>query len=140
MAITNLLAVACLGAVLVVPAFAVDIRPDPDSTQGSVRIDGHSRELACDRSQRHCGQMTADRRDEVLARYGLRPGQHPDYEIDHLIPLCLGGSDDFANLWPQPRRSTRRGMPRPRIGWSATCATWSAGASSSLRRRSKRSL
>ena len=49
--------------------------------------------------------MTADRRDEVLLRYGLRAGPHPDYEIDHLIPLCLGGSDDFSNLWPQPRRS-----------------------------------
>jgi hypothetical protein len=23
----------------------------------------------------------------------------------HLIPLCLGGSDDPSNLWPQPRRS-----------------------------------
>ena len=53
----------------------------------------------------HRGPMTAERRDEVLIRYGLRPGQHPDYQIDHLIPLCLGGSDDFANLWPQPRRS-----------------------------------
>jgi hypothetical protein len=68
MAITNLLAVACVGGVLVVPAFAVDIRPDPDSTQGSVRIDGHSRELASDRSQRHRGPMTADRRDEVLSQ------------------------------------------------------------------------
>jgi hypothetical protein len=49
--------------------------------------------------------MTAERRDEVLIRYGLSPGPHPDYEIDHLIPLCLGGSDDFSNLWPQPRRT-----------------------------------
>jgi hypothetical protein len=49
--------------------------------------------------------MNADRRDEVLLRYGLPVGVHPDYEIDHLIPLCLGGSDDFSNLWPQPRRS-----------------------------------
>jgi hypothetical protein len=104
-AITNLLAVAAIGCVLVAPAFAVDIRPDPQSTEGSVRIDGHSRELNCDRSKNHRGPMTAERRDEVLIRYGLRPGQHPDYEIDHLIPLCLGGSDDFANLWPQPRRS-----------------------------------
>jgi hypothetical protein len=35
----------------------------------------------------------------------MAPGTHPDYEIDHLIPLCLGGSDDPSNLWPQPRRS-----------------------------------
>ena len=93
------------GAAMLVPAFAVDIRPDPDSTEGSVRIDGNSVEQACDRSNHPRGAMTADRRDEVLIRYGLPPGQHPDYEIDHLIPLCLGGSDDFSNLWPQPRRT-----------------------------------
>jgi hypothetical protein len=45
------------------------------------------------------------RRDDILTRYGLPPGTHPDYEIDHLIPLCLGGSDDPSNLWPEPRRS-----------------------------------
>jgi hypothetical protein len=49
--------------------------------------------------------MFSARRDEVLRRYGIAPGTHPDYEIDHLIPLCLGGSDDPSNLWPQPRRS-----------------------------------
>jgi hypothetical protein len=90
---------------LVDPALAFDIRPDPDSTEGSVRIDGHSRELACDRSKNHRGPLSADRRDEVLLRYGLPAGAHPDYEIDHLIPLCLGGSDDFSNLWPQPRQT-----------------------------------
>jgi hypothetical protein len=94
-----------VAGILVVPAFSFDIRPDQDSTEGSVRIDGHSLELACDRSKNHRGPMTADRRDEVLIRYGLTAGAHPDYEIDHLIPLCLGGSDDFSNLWPQPRRT-----------------------------------
>jgi hypothetical protein len=47
--------------------------------------------------------MSHARRDEILTRYGLPPGEHPDYEIDHLIPLCLGGSDDPSNLWPEPR-------------------------------------
>jgi hypothetical protein len=116
-AITNLLAVACIGSVLVAPAFAVDIRPDPQSTQGAVRIDGHSRELNCDRGKRHRGAMTAARRDEVLIRYGLPPGQHPDYEIDHLIPLCLGGADDFSNLWLQPRRSIEP-------TWNAEAKDW----------------
>src|SRR5580692_6516208 len=62
-------------------------------------------EPTCSHSKEHRGGMTADRRDEVLLRYGLPAGQHPDYESDHLIPLCLGGSDDFSNLWPQPRHS-----------------------------------
>ena len=34
-----------------------------------------------------------------------------DYELDHLIPLGLGGSTTVANLWPEPR-SGARGAPR----------------------------
>jgi hypothetical protein len=46
--------------------------------------------------------------DEAISpgsEYGLPPGPHPDWEIDHLIPLCLGDADSDTNLWPQPRRS-----------------------------------
>ena len=60
---------------------------------------------ACGHAKEHRGPMFSSRRDEVLKRYGLPPGTHPDFEIDHLVPLCLGGSDDPSNLWPQPRRS-----------------------------------
>ena len=45
----------------------IDTRSDPDSTQGSVRIDGHSRERACDRSKNRRGPMAAERRDEPRA-------------------------------------------------------------------------
>jgi hypothetical protein len=42
----------------------------------------------------------------VCQAYGLTPsqcsGQH--VEIDHLISLELGGSNDATNLWPQPYR------------------------------------
>jgi hypothetical protein len=65
--------------------------------------------------------MSAARRDEILRRYGLPAGTHLDYEIDHLIPLCLGGSDDPSNLWPQPRRTIE--------------STWNAEAKDRLERR-----
>ena len=28
--------------------------------------------------------------------------QWKNYEFDHLIPLCAGGSNDSRNIWPQP--------------------------------------
>lgn len=28
-------------------------------------------------------------------------GERGQYKVDHFIPLCLGGSNDNSNLWPQ---------------------------------------
>jgi hypothetical protein len=103
--ITKLFAALAIVGTLVVPAMAVEVWPDPDLTGGSVRIDGHDRLATCGHAKEHRGPMSASRRDEILRRYGLPPGTHPNYEIDHLIPLCLGGGDDPSNLWPQMRRS-----------------------------------
>jgi hypothetical protein len=47
--------------------------------------------------------MTRDRSDAIMAEHGLTGGPHPDFEIDHLIPLGIGGADDDRNLWPEPR-------------------------------------
>jgi hypothetical protein len=87
---------------LAVPALAADIRPDPNKTGGSLDY-GTPREV-CGHSREH-RHFSNTRRDEVLRLYGMLPGPHPDYEIDHLVPVCLGGSNDVSNLWPQPRRS-----------------------------------
>ena len=92
-----------LGILASAPVEAFEVRPNRDLTGGSVRT--VKSDEACGHAREHRGPMFSARRDEVLKRYGLPPGTHPDYEIDHLIPLCLGGSDDLSNLWPQPRLS-----------------------------------
>jgi hypothetical protein len=102
---TKLLAIALLAGGLAAPAFAFDIRPNSNITGGSVRIDGHDLSTTCGHAKEHRSSLRHALRDKILTRYGLPPGTHPDYEIDHLIPLCLGGSDDPSNLWAQPRRS-----------------------------------
>ena len=33
--------------------------------------------------------------------FRLDPQQRSNYKIDHLIPLCAGGSNNENNLWPQ---------------------------------------
>jgi hypothetical protein len=40
---------------------------------------------------------------QVEAEYGLRPAYYGfTIEIDHIVPLELGGSNDSANLFPEP--------------------------------------
>jgi hypothetical protein len=101
----RLLAAIFVSGATIVSAFAFETVPNKALTGGSVRIEGQDVAAACGHAKQHRGPMYAARRDEVLMRYGLPPGTHLDYEIDHLIPLCLGGSDDLSNLWPPPRLS-----------------------------------
>ncbi len=38
---------------------------------------------------------------KVFAEYGVSYSLHSNYEVDHLISLELGGSNDISNLWPE---------------------------------------
>jgi hypothetical protein len=37
----------------------------------------------------------------VYAEYGIVERTTGEYEVDHLVPLEAGGSNDIANLWPE---------------------------------------
>jgi hypothetical protein len=41
-------------------------------------------------------------KDAVYAEYHIVTHTTGQYEVDHLIPLELGGSNDVRNLWPEP--------------------------------------
>ena len=95
---------AVLAALVVAgPAWAREdpIRPDPRLTPGAVATEDPA--VFCQdgyaRSHRHTsGRLKA----RVYRAYGVpRDARH--YEIDHLIPLSLGGADTAANLWPESR-------------------------------------
>lgn len=38
---------------------------------------------------------------EAMTAYGIPESQRPVVELDHLIPLELGGSSDPRNVWPE---------------------------------------
>lgn len=48
-------------------------------------------------------EVSSATENAVAAEYGL--SSHEGYEIDHLIPLELGGSNSRLNLWPEPYQS-----------------------------------
>jgi hypothetical protein len=93
-------------------AFAQEIGPhdlpNPQLTPGAVAV-GITREDVCvpgySKGARAVPEAT---KRQVLRAYGV-PANHQGIcevdggcEIDHLISLELGGSNDPANLWPQP--------------------------------------
>ncbi len=39
----------------------------------------------------------------MVAAYGLTGTPFARLELDHLVPLSLGGASDERNLWPEPR-------------------------------------
>src|SRR5207249_79764 len=50
--------------------------------------------------------VSSETRDAVFTEYDLSGATRSDFEVDHLVPLELGGSNDLANLWPEPLRSS----------------------------------
>ena len=86
------------------PAWADSgILPDPEITPGAVRTTDASD--ICSHGTRELRHWDRARDDRIMQSYSLPAGPHPQYEVDHLIPLCLGGADADANLWPEPRRT-----------------------------------
>lgn len=48
------------------------------------------------------GRLPISLRRRVFDLYGMRAGEPTSYNVDHLIPVSLGGANSVKNLWPQP--------------------------------------
>lgn len=46
-------------------------------------------------------KTSAAMKARVYRLYGLPNAPGPDYEVDHRIPLSIGGADVERNLWPE---------------------------------------
>ena len=74
---------------------------DPRVTQSNIRSTICRRGYT--KSVRPPFEYTNAMKHRLMRVYGVRGSIH-DYELDHLIPLELGGCPDCeANLWPEPR-------------------------------------
>jgi hypothetical protein len=95
--------IAAVAAVLLfaLPAIAGDlpIRPDPKLTPGAVLTTDTA--AVCQPGYTKTVRHTSGKLKAMIYReYGIdRASGH--FEIDHLIPLELGGMDSAPNLWPE---------------------------------------
>jgi hypothetical protein len=91
-----------------VSSFAADqfpIGPDQSITPGALcnRPDSHRYPEQINYCERNVDTSTKWGRFEAYDQLGYRTRQmdRQDFKIDHYIPLCMGGSNDIKNLWPQ---------------------------------------
>lgn len=76
--------------------------PDPECTPGAVM--GISVNVVCNTSTKSRRAVNTAMKNQVYADYDVTSHPSGAYEIDHFIPLELGGSNDVGNLWPEPAR------------------------------------
>lgn len=75
--------------------------PDHDCTPGAVFPDA-TKDQICQRGySASVRDVSVDTKNEVYRDYGITSHPQGTYEIDHLISLELGGSNDLNNLWPE---------------------------------------
>ncbi|TMC22653.1 MAG: HNH endonuclease, partial [Chloroflexi bacterium] len=65
----------------------------PDATKAKICVSGYAG------SVRNVPQSV---KSKVYAAYGITSRKPGQYEVDHLVSLQLGGSNDISNLWPEP--------------------------------------
>lgn len=76
--------------------------PDPACTPGAVFLDTTVRDICTSGYTQTVRNVPVPLKRTVYAEYGLSyPQPSGAYEVDHLVPLELGGSNDIANLFPE---------------------------------------
>jgi hypothetical protein len=73
--------------------------PDPTLTPGAT-LEVPRQELCGSEYRNPDRKIPISLKRRVFDRYGLSPGAI-GYNVDHLIPVRLGGSNSLNNLWPQ---------------------------------------
>ena len=81
------------------------IVPDPKLTPGDA-FEVTAQDLCVPGYTKKVRNVPAEMKREVYQEYGITSHGSGDYEVDHLIPLELGGSNSIKNLWPESHRTS----------------------------------
>jgi hypothetical protein len=64
----------------------------PTATKDVICVSGYSSSVR---------NVPTSEKNQVYAEYGITSRSTGQYEVDHLVSLELGGSNDISNLWPE---------------------------------------
>jgi hypothetical protein len=90
------------------------IRPDPKLTPGAT-FDVTLQDISEPGYSKKVRNVPAELKREVYAEYGITEHQPGEYEVDHLIPLSIGGSNSIKNLWPESYRTIWNARVKDRL-------------------------
>lgn len=89
---------------------SVDPRVTPDNVSSTICRRGYAASVRPSREVSHQLKI------QVARNYGMGQVPFSTIELDHLIPLSLGGSSAVSNLWPQRRRGPHNAEDKDAIG------------------------
>jgi hypothetical protein len=105
MHILRAFALSLLLAQVVLAQQPTPIVPDPKLTPGDA-FEATVQDLCVHGYTKKVRNVPAEMKREVYREYGIASHENGDYEVDHLIPLELGGSNSIKNLWPESHRTS----------------------------------
>lgn len=75
--------------------------PDHACTPGAIIPTATKDQICTSGYSKGVRNVPESEKQAVYAEYGIVSHTKGQYEVDHLISLELGGSNDIANLWPE---------------------------------------
>ena len=75
--------------------------PDPGCTPGAVIASATKAQICASGYSSSVRNVPESEKAAVYAEYGITSHTTGQYEVDHLISLEIGGSNEIANLWPE---------------------------------------
>ncbi len=75
--------------------------PDSACTPGAIFSDATVNQICQSGYSSSVRNVPTSEKDQVYAEYGIVSRTTGEYEVDHLVSLELGGSNDISNLWPE---------------------------------------
>jgi hypothetical protein len=82
------------------------VNPDSGCTPGAIFEDVTKEKVCTSGYSKSVRDVPESVKKQVYLEYGITSHQPYEYEVDHFISLELGGSNDIANLWPEPANPT----------------------------------
>ncbi len=80
--------------------------PDSACTPGAIIATATTAAICASGYARSVRNVPTSVKDQAYASYGITHHTTGEFEVDHLVSLELGGSNDISNLWPEAASPT----------------------------------